>query len=86
MIEYAGYNGWTNRETWAMNLWLTNDLGYRDVIACVVKDNGDKYQAEELETWMRNDFDYLEGSLWRDLVGVSLGRVNWQEIIDCNKE
>ena len=22
------YNGWTNRETWCMNLWITNEQGW----------------------------------------------------------
>lgn len=81
-------NGWTNRETWAMNLWLTSDMGYDDVIATVIRNNETNRQAEELCEYMRDNFNWLDygASLWRDLVGVSLGRVNWQEIIDCNKE
>lgn len=37
------YNGWTNYETWDMNLWLTNDSGFyevaEDAIQVIVSDD-----------------------------------------------
>jgi hypothetical protein len=27
-MDQAKYNGWTNRETWLVNLWLNNDISY----------------------------------------------------------
>lgn len=81
------YNGWSNRETWVVNLWLTNDLGYHDTLAQVIAGNSPDEQAAELERWVRDDFDWLDidTSLWRDLLGTSLGRVDWQEIIEANR-
>ena len=32
------YNGWTNYETWNMNLWLTNDSGIYEVANDAIQD------------------------------------------------
>lgn len=32
------YNGWTNRETWAVNLWLSNDQGLYNETRALVAD------------------------------------------------
>lgn len=37
MSDTDGYNGWTNRETWLVSLWLNNDEGtyteIREIVA-----------------------------------------------------
>lgn len=81
------YNGWSNRETWVMNLWITNDMSYYDTLQSTIKSYDEDEQAAQLEAFMREDLDWLDmpASLWRDLLGTSLGRVDWQEIIECNR-
>lgn len=77
------YNGWTNYETWAVNLWLTNgEIPHRRLKAIaqashqlgIDKDN-------HLREWVEG-MNPLDGGMFNDLVTHALGRVNWKEIID----
>jgi len=33
MNDTSTYNGWTNRETWLVSLWLNNDPGSYEMLA-----------------------------------------------------
>ena len=82
------YNGWTNYETWACNLWLTNDEGmyhsarslessqdlqeWVEGLRSILDDPNIKKESEML-TNMFNDI----GSVWR---------VNWDEVFEAISE
>lgn len=71
------YNGWCNRETWVVNLWLTNDECYYEELCAIVKifDSTDE-QAEEIEQYVHWIIDVDEATMTTDLLSASLGRVN----------
>lgn len=83
------YNGWSNRETWAANLHMTNDYGWdahlRDQVLASHKEGDTKYATAEAVKQVFNDVvdesdtpDETVESVLRD-VG-SVWRVNWVEI------
>jgi hypothetical protein len=89
------YQGWTNRETWAANLWLANDEGlcsmvneWRDEIVGHDDDPSDEV-ADRLGMRIRDFFDELadgefgeinaEARTMLDEIG-SRWRVDWTEI------
>ncbi len=83
------YNGWCNRETWVVNLWLNSEPSTYDMLQHIIRAfDGIGEQAEELERCVRNDDNALqdEASMWSDLLSTSLGRVNWYEIVQNNQE
>lgn len=82
----AEYNGWTNRETWVVNLWLTNDECYYQELRSIIKNFDSDEQAEEIEQYVHWIIDVDESSMTSDLLSTSLGRVNWYEIAEANRE
>ena len=84
--ETIGYNGWTNRETWLVNLWLTNDERHYQELRSIIKNFDSDEQTEELEQYAHWIIDVDESSMTSDLLSTSLGRVNWYEIAEANRE
>ena len=80
------YNGWTNRETWIVNLWLTNDECYYEELQAIIKNFDSNEQAEELEQYVHWIIDEDEASMTTDLLSTSLCRVSWHEIARANQE
>ncbi len=92
----ADYNGWTNYETWVVNLWMQNDetssAQYRQLAQEIYEQseaNSINTREEEarysLAEALKADFDEntpeTEG-VFADLLNSALSEVNWYEIAE----
>ena len=78
----AEHNGWTNRETWAAHLWITNEESlYTSALHANTGLLLNEYMEELLS--LRQESETLQTMF--DDIG-SLWRVNWKEIHDAIKE
>lgn len=77
------YNGWTNRETWLVNLWIGDTLEeYKDDVQEITGEFVRQFVIEFLDL----DRSYAENAFLSDLVEATLDCVNWREIADYYKE
>jgi hypothetical protein len=87
LYNQTKYNGWTNRETWLVSLWINNDQTSQAVLLeALGRDESDFKKAEWLKSEIEEEmYDLpLEASLWCDLLGTALARVDWREVIENN--
>lgn len=95
-MEDKKYNGWTNYETWLVNLWMDNDSGsydhWRETAQEVYNDASadstftrDERAALDLADQIKDSMEECQPEvtgLWADLMNAAMSEVNWHEIAE----
>jgi hypothetical protein len=71
------YNGWTNKETWLVNLWLGDDFAQRSEEGEIITP---AFIREMVEEMCSVDDKSVEGGFMADLLNCALGEINYHEI------
>jgi hypothetical protein len=69
------YNGWTNKETWLVNLWLADSLVTDSESSMDIDSHWVREVAQDMIDGPISDF-----GLVKDLFDCAFARVNWEEI------
>lgn len=82
----ALYNGWTNRATWLVKLWLDNDEYSQREMERICRAARSTYAAaDELREFVESLVDDTSG-FTLDLLTFALDSVNWEEIAQAVKD
>lgn len=75
-------NGWKNRETWTLAVWLYNDEAFLEGAIQAVWEAEDLpyHRMKALRAWIESVHEPT--GLVADLFNVSLDRVDWDAITD----
>jgi hypothetical protein len=95
-MESTKYNGWTNYETWAANLWIDNEEGTHDMYLEVATDYIERHGDDatyELSEYLKSEMEENTPTtcgVYADLLNAAISEINFYEIaehlIDYAKE
>ena len=83
------YNEWSNRETWLVNLWLSNGMGSYEFLQDICRKDCETWEkVEALEAHFQHQLEemYDQPTFWSDILGTALDRVDWHRVIEANIE
>jgi hypothetical protein len=81
------YNGYTNYETWLVNLWIDNDEGLSEMITDITRSNRSELHniADSIKELIEEGIPEVTG-LYADLMNAAISEVNWHEIAENHLE
>lgn len=79
-LDVRTYNGWRNRETWLVNVWLSNDEISYNYFRSILKQGDSRSSAKDISGYFEELLEDSSISLWSDLLREALSKVDWLEI------
>ena len=80
------YNGWKNKETWLVNVWLNNDYEmyqyYLGRVTDAWNNNGNVMEELKEIVWEIYREEHREFGLINDLIETSLSNVDWSRLAE----
>jgi hypothetical protein len=78
------YNGWSNYETWVINLWLDSEHYVQQYWQEIARDDLSAGRLADILKEEHEEFSPTRGSsdVYSDLLQAALDSANWQEIAD----
>ena len=80
------YNGWKNKETWLVNVWLNNDYEmyqyYLGRVTDAWNNNGNVMEELKEIVWEIYRDEHRESGLINDLIATSLNNVDWSRLAE----
>lgn len=83
--KMAEYNGYTNKPTWAVSLWINNDEGLQSHIlemAHCACGNTYKLSINLKEHFTNLEYPLKDASVYMDLLNWALAYVDWDELAE----
>jgi hypothetical protein len=75
------YQGWANRETWCVALWLDNEQTPHEACRMLAQEAADAYEAaDRIERYVENMI--VADGMQLGLINCCLARCDWAEIAD----
>jgi hypothetical protein len=73
----SDFNGWTNKETWLVNLWLGDDFVALSEEGQIITE---AFIRETVDYICESETKSVEGRFLMDLLNCALGEINYSEL------